>query len=320
MEKIKFISKDIQNAFSIESWAGASTKISGYIGMIYELSKKKYNPDIIIGTSSGSIASLMRISLMINPHKMGDLVHLAKNFDLEDIFNISPVNKKGKIRPNSLFRLFRGKLSMGEHNKLVDTLKDFFTEEVYSEYIKGDYPDLLLCSTNINNGSFNIENAKDLSYEDIFHHVLASTSIPVATQPLYISNDITYDAGVRFSNPGCYLIHKMIKNGYHVSSHKSFYSRPQDISGIISKKVNVDSLKDRLFFKGAAKVAGRCTDIYMFQNSKFCEWLEEYQSDREGYDLQQFFLPKILDSTYDVDQEQLEKLFYLGRTSIAKFK
>tara|TARA_R110000803_G_scaffold10096_2_gene31254 strand:+ start:376 stop:1350 length:975 start_codon:yes stop_codon:yes gene_type:complete len=322
-DKIEYIRKDRTTQFKIESWSGAATKIGGYIGMITELIKKPNStPDIIIGTSSGAIASLLRVSLMVNPLMLPHIIKLAIKLSLDDIFNISPVNKKGGLRGSSIVRLIRGKLSMGEHYQLTKTLKKLFTEHMYNEYrrIEHRYPDLLICSTDIDSGKFIVVNAKDLSYEDIFKHILASTSIPLATQPMSIGGNLNLDAGITFGNPGCYLIHKMIKGGYTVRAHNSFYSRPQDISGSITEKVEVLRLKDRLMFKGASKIVSRVVDLMLLQNSKSCEWLESYQSEKQGYELQQVFIPKILDSTYDVDEDQLKELYEAGKRSLVNFK
>jgi hypothetical protein len=323
MSDVPYISKNKRTQFKIESWSGAATKISGYIGMISELKRKTdYNPNIIIGTSSGAIASLLRVSLMVKPSMFSSMVNLAINFSLDDIFNVSPVNKKGGLKGSSIVRLIKGKLSMGEHYQLTKTLKKFFTEDMFDQYKHElyDYPDLLICSTDIDSGKFIVVNAKDLSYEDIFKHILASTSIPLATQPIDIFGNLNLDAGITFGNPGCYLIHQMIKNGYRIKSHNSFYSRPQDISGSITDKVKVYKLKNRLMFKGASRVVSRVIDLMLLQNSKSCEWLEGYQSEKQGYKLQQFFLPKVLDSTYDVDKAQLKELYEAGKRSLVNFK
>lgn len=311
------LKKKTNKKLVVESWAGAATKISGYVGMTMSLIKQKnYNPDVIVGVSSGAVVGLMRVALMVKPSLIPALDELGRSFTLEDIFDESPLGKKGGLTVKSILRGVRGKLSLAEHKKLSKTLKKFFTKEVYSEYIKGDYPDLLICSTDIDNGNYIIENAKDLSYDGLFSSILASSAIPALMSPLSIINRKIMDGGIRYSNSGWYVIYKLIEEGYEIDSHVSLYSRPKDISNEIDTPLN---LSKSVLFRGILGVVGRSISIMMFQNSKFCEFTEQQMSEKYKYNLHQFFLPKILDSALDTDKEQLEELYLSGRDSIKTF-
>jgi hypothetical protein len=308
------ISKD--DLLEIESWAGAATKVSGYIGMIAELTKKQdYKPDVIVGVSSGSIAGLIRIVTIVSPSSIIPLVKLGKGFDLDDIFNKKPFNEESKLTLGAIARGIKGALSLGEHLQLRDTLKRFYTKEIWEEYVTGDYPDLILCSVDIDTGSYIMHNAKRLTYEDTFLHILSSSAIPGIMKPLLFNNNKVMDGGIRYSNAGWYVIYKMLNDGYKIHSHVSLYSRPQDISKEINSSLE---LKRTRFFKGILSILGRSISIMMFQNSKFCEFTEQQLAEKEGYDLYQYFLPKILDNSLDVEKKQLEQLYYAGMKSVAK--
>jgi len=300
----------------IESWAGAATKISGYIGMIAELTKKQdYKPDVIVGVSSGSIAGLMRITTMISPSTIVPLVKLAKGFSLDDIFNKKPVNENNRLTLGAIARGVKGALSLGEHIQLRDTLKQFYTKEIWQKYVEGDYPDLIICSTNIDTGDYLMYNAKRLSYEDTLLHILSSSAIPGLMKPLSMHKSLIMDGGIRYSNAGWYVIYKMINSGYKIHSHVSLYSQPQDISKEIDSPLE---LKKTRFFKGIFSIIGRSISIMMFQNTKFCEFTEQQLAEKESYDLYQCFLPNILNSSLSVDKKELEKLYYAGMKSVAK--
>jgi hypothetical protein len=320
MSELPYISLENRRIkeITIESWAGAATKISGYAGMTMELIKKKdYKPNIIVGVSSGSVIGLIRIALMIKPSLIPKLEELAKSFTLDDIFNENPLNKKGGLSIKSILRGVRGKLSLADHKQLRNTLEEFYTEEIHDKYVYGSYPDLFICSTDIDTGSYVIHNAKRLAYDEVFLHILSSSAIPVLMSPLYYRNNKVMDGGIRYSNAGWYIIYLLTKKGYNVDSHVSLYSRPQNISKEIDEAL---TLKKRTMFRGIMGIVGRSISIMMFQNSKFCEFTEQQMSEKHSYSLQQFFLPKILDNALDTDKEQLSELYDAGKESLGNFK
>lgn len=320
MVQIKeYLNKRQVNKITVESWAGSSTKIAGYIGMLESLyNNRNYKPDIINGISGGAIISILRLKLILDSDSMNEIIELGTEFNLETIFKDPPFNKK-RIKIKSIINLVKGKPALSSHEKLLDSLFSIFTKQDFYNY-KHDskLPIVLICSTNMENGSLRIVNIKEkcYTYSDLKKDLLASTSIPMVMEPILINDQYHHDGGVRYSNAGFYIINKLLKQGVIVKQHVSLYSRPRDLTDII--KDPIDRTK-KTFFRFSGRFLLRVFKIRMYQNSKFCETSELKQARQHKIVLKQFFLPNILKSFFDTDEKLLKKLYEEGKKSIGRF-
>jgi len=97
-------------------------------GRLYTL-KKKYDGGV--GVSTGALAILYAILGLFE--KLRDAYFVSMN----DIFKISPFNKKGKIRKlNLIWRSLTGKKSIGDSSNLKDHIDKFITKSEYVEASK----------------------------------------------------------------------------------------------------------------------------------------------------------------------------------------
>jgi len=300
----------------VESWAGSSTKVAGYIGMLESLyQKSNYRPDLINGVSGGAIITILRIKLMLDPTSINQIIKLGTEFDLETIFEKPPFTTDS-IRFKSILNLIKGSPGMASHSKLLDSLFSIFTEEDFNNYKRDpNLPVGLICSVNMENAALRIANIKleDYTYSELKQDLLASTSIPLVMEPILINDEYYHDGGVRYSNAGSYIIDKLFLNSIVVSKHISLYSRPRDLKDVIKEPIQRTKPG---WFKLSGRLVLRVFKIRMYQNSKFCELAEIRQARSKKIILKQFFLPQILKSLFDTDKDSLRKLYEEGKKSI----
>lgn len=162
-------------------------------------------------------------------------------------------------------------------------------------------------------------NLKDVSYEDFPRFVNGSASIPIFTEAIEIDSPFTdfegteftdrvflFDGGVRDHSP----THKVICcQGLGITETCTIFSRPEDYN----------ILFPGYFPKNIIKVLERYVDISNTEVSKNDEALEiNYIKTEHLVNRGIFFLPKVMESLYDVDKGRLKKLYEEGKKVVQK--
>lgn len=286
--------------------SGGATKIAGLAGAAdYIINEYGYKPTDITGVSSGSI-----LSLPIAMGKWEDIRKLTTTFSLDDIFDKKPVNKNNRIKFNAVIRALTGKLSFGTQNKLKSTLGKVITPLDFFNYQNNEmYPDCYIGAVDFKTGSRKVYNLKNRSikYDDYLDIVNASSSIPLAVEPVYLNGCILYDGGVR----NHILSTWAIENIENIETSISIFSRPKNIN---------DILNDNWSPKNIIDVFNRYIAINNIEISKSDEENEKLLADlysKNGYniDVKQIFTPFIIKELYDTDPEKLKRLYNLSYES-----
>ena len=280
------------------SLSGAGTKIAALAGAAIKLIRdKKYRPEIISGISSGGILTV--------PLALGlfdELEFLVKNFNLDTIFNVKPVNSKGKIRFCAILRLLFGKHSLGEQKNLIANIAELVTRERFEEYKSGKYADCIVGTVEYGTGKMIYVNLKEKSYEEFLQYVNASTSIPVFVESQEMRFGHCFDGAVRDFIPSHYVI-----ENYNVTENVSIYSRPKDYRVIVKdwKPSNV------------YKVLERTVEIMQIEISKNDEFKEETVAKSKNVKNTKIFMPHILSShSYQFSKKLVEKWYEIGQGCI----
>lgn len=168
--------------------SGASTKLTFSSGISVKLAQSK-NYDIITGISAGSIISLL---LAIGEYDL--LKEAVTNSTESDFFKTAPLNNNGNITLGAILRVVSGKESLGDFT-LGDLLRRYYTSDMHDKMMKCGKI-VKVGATNMNLNRIEYQDITKVDYDTALLWVVASSSIPVATQMIKIGNYYYADGGV----------------------------------------------------------------------------------------------------------------------------
>lgn len=281
-----------ENKIKALNLSGGATKISGLAAAAtYIMRDINFRPDIISGVSAGAI-----LSLPLALEKYDVIKEEVLSFSLDDFFKKKPVNKKGKVTIGAILRLITGKPALGDQSKLKDILRRVVSKEEYTDYLTSNKPETVLGTVDFRDGStryFHVKKEK-LTYEQWQEAVLASSSIPVFTNPVKFDNHLLYDGGVR---DHIATVHVM-KN-FNLEENISIFSRPKDYK-----------LKDLNWKpKNVMDVLNRFVDISNIEVSKSDEEHAELLAKEKNIINKVVYLNSIMESLYDTDPTRLKIMY-----------
>jgi len=221
--------------------SGGSTKIGFLAGSAIELCKRN-NYQIITGISAGSI-----ISLLLAIDEFDLLKKSILPIDTPDFFKKEPLNDKNNIKLSAIWRIITGECSLAEFT-LTDLIKGIYTTQ---HHIK-----LKNCGKIVKIGAVNL-NLKKIEYCDItkvdyelaIKWVVASSSIPVTTEPVKIGDYLYTDGGVFEHVGGLEAINSgateldVVFSRPEVKelSHEDIYWEPKNVIDVLFKTLSVMS-------------------------------------------------------------------------------
>jgi len=277
------------------SLSGAGSKIP-LLGSaaITLLTKHNYKPDIIIGTSSGALLALPLALGLYN-----EIEKIVKNFTMDTIFNMRPVNKKGKITLGAIWRVLRGKNSLGLQNNLIKTLKNLIPLKFFDDYkYNNKYAEVFIVTVEFKTGKRKYIRAKDLSYENYIKYAIASTTIPIFAESIDINGNYYYDGGIRDFMGSHWGFENL-----SITENISIYSRPKDFN------ITETNWKPKNIYT----VLQRTIDIMMLEISKNDLIKETLLAEKMNINNIQFFMPHVETSNYyDIDKERQLKWYDIG--------
>lgn len=270
---------------------GGSTKGIGIVGILEALNKQGITWDIMVGTSIGAI--------LLVPTALGLLDEVKKvflNVDLNDIFKVSPVNKKHKLSVKGIVHLIKTKTAVGDMSNVKVMLSKIVTPERFEEYKSGDYAVCYAAAVNFSNGKQVLINLKECEYDEFLDAVLASASIPVFTLPVFIDGQPYFDGGVRDHVANHKFLNETITECYTI------FTRPEDY-----KLKDIEWKADNVI-----KILSRTIDIMNIEISKGDELLIDTLCTKHNIKNYKLYLPSILETLYDIDKERLQALYEEG--------
>lgn len=174
---------------------------------------KKENYDMAIGCSTGSLiapfALLGRYELLSEAYSS-----IGNN----DIFSINPFTDKGRFKIiSAILRIVRKKLTLGEHQNLLKTIKKFYTPEIHKE-IQESSKELYItvCSLTNKEEPTKYVRAKDFDYETFCMYMWASCAVPIVTNIVRIGDEEYVDGG---TTEGVPLVFAVLKGGSTIDTY-----------------------------------------------------------------------------------------------------
>lgn len=283
--------------------SGGATKIVGQFGVAEQIFQK-LRPAYIAGTSAGAILTLVLPTIdwsMDCDCKSSSVRMKLLNLKSKDFWQVNPINSHGGFSAGALIRAVAGYSSFGDMSKLKEFLSKFITEETFiNKIVKNKaYKGLFVGSVCYNTGHRAYINLKDCSYDEALNWVVASSSIPVYTEPYKYNDYFYYDGGVRDHTPGPWLLEE---RGKEINKLVSIFSRPKDYN-VINQHWEPSNVY---------KVLERTLEIMQIEISKSDEREEIFLSKQLGVELDQLFIPTVLEGLFDTNKERLVKLYKEG--------
>ena len=278
------------------SLSGASTKAIIHPTVARILHKEfNYIPNNIAGISAGSLMAVP-IALQI----YDEAIQYSLNLSHNEIFNVKPLNDDGGPTFNGIARLIFGKPSMGEMDNLRDLIAKVISEDRFYEWKNNPdkYANCYVMAVSIDSGRRKVWNLrdKDIDYNKYIDIIMASSTIPVLTEPVKIDGEHYVDGGLRHHNPSPWFLDNF---GEGVKEMVSVYSRPDDY-GIYDDPVLMKALP----------IGVRTLMIQNTEISKRDEFEEKIYKLIYDYKLTQLFLGMGTDSIYDTDKETLKRIHF----------
>lgn len=282
--------------------SGASTKFACHAAASKAIYDLGFRADVIVGVSSGAIASVPIALGMYDAMKQ-----YSTNVKTKDFFDRSPMNKEGKIDiANALWRIARGKNSLGMQN-VSKLLRQVVTERLFEEYKIGNlYPSCFALAINSDTGKHRFFDLKDLDYSTYLKVMEATSAIPFATAPVEIEGDRYFDGGVLNHIGGVEFLQKY-NEIFKFTQVVTNFSRPQELGNL-----------SRGWAKDIFGVADRMWKLNLFDKSKDDEQKQVEYCKNNNISLKQMFMPKVLDGLYDTDSERLKMLYDMSYQEAVK--
>ena len=297
--------------------SGGGTKIGGLFGAAETIiAEKHYKPDIISGISAGAI-----LSVPLALGKFETLREMVLNFNLDTFFNVSPIKPNGKLKTwNAIKKIISGKHYLGEQYNLEETLSEIVSREEFEKYKDDDNLSICIVGTvDFYTGKRFYVNLKEVTYEHYLKFVNASASLPIFTPGIFINfpfqdfegnaptykNVLLFDGGVRDHSP----THKILSSKvFNITETCTIFSRADELSTILKPK----SFKP----KNILKILQQYVDITNVEVSKNDEY-QEHQDVKEMNIIDHgiYFLPRIMDSIYDISKSKLRKMYKTAKTT-----
>lgn len=281
--------------------SGGSTKGASIAGMVTTLlMEKNFVPDGITGVSIGAILAL---PLLLGKHTL--VRNLITSITLEQIFDSVPVTKKGSLSfkaiKNIVKSFFNDKVhSLGTQNNLMLIYKQLVSKQEFEDYKESNLASIYVGVVDINIGQIKFVNIKTLDYISFLEHIMASASIPLATELVELElNKFYTDGGV-----AQHIGSKFVVDNFRVEEMINCFSIPSTIQvkSFVKTKADLE----------LATIALQVFDIQSKNNSKLLlDYVDLYS---KTYNIKNTNLhtPFLLTSLYDVNPKSLSILYQAG--------
>lgn len=263
----------------IESLSGGAAKFSGIAGAGIKAIELGYKPNVILGISSGAIASIpLALGLFCQMRYKGD------NLSPNDFFvkNRHPIGKKGKVSLGAIFRVLGGANTLGEQD-VSKLLKEVITESLWDEYKHGDYADCIVGYVRAYDAKFIMSSLKLCpTREQAIYEIMKSSKITPIVKAHYQDGVGYIDGGFRSHNMAGKFLDRY-KN-VPVESLVSVFARSKDFDSI-----------NRKWDKNIIETTFRGYEIMNIEISKKDEYMEKVEMERRGISDKhvQIFMPSI---------------------------
>jgi len=282
--------------------SGGSTKGAGIAGMLSTLlAVKKVVP---VGMTGVSIGAALALPSLLGKHAI--IKELITTITLKQVFDNIPVNDKGKITLKALQRMVCSLVSdkvgaLGTQNNFIKLYREIVTEEDFEYYLTSDLAPIYVGIVNINIGEAEFINIKTVNYNRFLELIMASTSIPLATELVEIGNNKFYTDGGVAAHIGCKFV---VDSHFKVTELINCFSRPKhlQVAEIIKTRKDIE----------IAKTAIQIFDIQSKNNSKLLEDFIALYSKHYNIKNTNLYTPYLLTHMYDMNSERLNLLYEAG--------
>lgn len=270
--------------------------------------------DVVSGVSAGS---LLVFELYRRKMNMEEVILKAAR---DGAFSVRPFNSKGRPTLAAIWRILRGKPSLGSLGGLRKDYMKLVSREDFERYLNDYYgdtadaqavPRLCVMSVNVQTAAMTLHYAHDCSYESWVDAVVSSCSVPIIAPPVFVREQGGYvDGGVR-SNTATICFTQGIGA-----------VAPQNITKIVEVYGRSADLPEAPFYN--APLAGNNVQgmtawtfaVMTRQISLFGSYYTNLWCKHNQVPLEQHFVGGFMESMFDTNHERLVRSYAHGFRSI----
>jgi predicted patatin/cPLA2 family phospholipase len=148
---------------------------------------------LVAGVSTGAL-----MAPLVCLQKFALLKEAYTSVSQADIFNVNPFTGQGKINiPNAVWRVVRGKTTLGETENLKKTIRRFMVEEDY-RLLQNSGKEVIVACQEISRFPSKVVyfSSRDTAYTDFLDWLWAAANAPVVSSILYKDGGEWIDAGL----------------------------------------------------------------------------------------------------------------------------
>ena len=297
--------KTAKKALSI---SGGAFKIPFLAGAAIEASRLE-DFSILQGTSSGAI-----VALCIAAGRIEELERRVLTFGAKDVFRQNPNKLGGKLR--AFWRVMRGKEYLFDQSRLLETIKDVISKDDFEKYQNNVHsPDCYVGVSPKGKLYTKYINVKKLTYEMACRAVLASSSIPNATQEVFLNGEFLVDGGAHEHIGSHWLLRN---HGDVLDELVCLYSRPSR-HWLDENYVSWTSRKPKWFSFAFFKDLLNSYEDAQLSNSMDEETKTMLFADSLGIKVRNIFAPNLLsEELYKATDREKARWLHLGRDAYYK--
>ncbi|MEL6559331.1 MAG: patatin-like phospholipase family protein [Bacteroidota bacterium] len=176
----------------------------GVAQALNKVNKQEYS--LGVGTSTGSL-----MGPLVLLEDFETLIEAYTSVTQDDIFNVNPFKKNGKLRAgNFLERIVLKKNTVGETKNLRKTIEKFFPEEDFNK-LKSANKEFVAATVSMTTGITHYKSTNDNQYQDMVEWMWCSANQPVFMSLVKKDNDYWADGGLKQLLPVKYALDKRAK-------------------------------------------------------------------------------------------------------------
>ena len=269
--------------------SGGSTKAIQLAVCFDAIQRSGFRADAIFATSASSFLALPYALCM-----MDKAIQESLNITVDDFFELRPINKKGDPTFAAIWRTFLGLIGFKDKHSLGiqntrHFLKKYIDSAMFEHYKNIDLmPEIGIVRVDMNTGAYEVQYAKQLSFNAFIEVVEMSARIPITTQDVCGG----VDGGLWAHNPEWILL-------------KDGIIKPKNLISIYAREPIFQIAYTEKWRKNIGSYTARTMTIMNAALSTSGEAFSQAFCQLNGIVRNTLFCKQILDEMYDFDKDQL---------------
>lgn len=273
--------------------SGGAIKLVGMMACFRRLIMSGVKPNHLTGVSAGAIIGFFYVC-----GRLEEAFQLAQqSYDRRLIFSRKndPVGKISGLSASAILKILRGKNYIGEMDNLEKNIRKIISRGDFANFVNSKTaPSFHVAVVSEGTGKTELINIWRCDYDEAISAVIASASIAPTIKARKLFGEFYNDGGHRDSSAGGHML--KTKN-LDINECITIWSRPDKET--YSKEV-IGSTSN---FMG--RLINFTIGVFLRESSLMDEYVEENECEEQGIKYSPIYLPKFVNSTYDITEEEV---------------